>query len=71
MIQKRVREFLGKLFYQKKVPHSLLFYGKEGVGKKDIAFEFAKSLLCLKEVYPPCGECPSCKHMDHFTKAKP
>ncbi len=66
----RFRQFLSRLFYQRRVPASLLLYGKEGIGKRDIAFEFASSLLCLQEKYPPCGECESCFHMKDFKEKK-
>lgn len=42
-----------------KISHSYLFVGSEGIGKKLIAEEFAKMILCLgKEKY--CGICKSC-----------
>ncbi len=66
----RFRQFLSRLFYKRRVPASLLLYGKEGIGKRDIAFEFASSLLCLQEKYPPCGECESCFHMKDFKEKK-
>ncbi len=66
----RFRKFLGKLFYQRRVPPALLLYGKRGVGKRDMAFEFASSLLCLEKKYPPCGECQSCLHMQDFRQKK-
>ena len=69
-MRERFRQFLSRLFYQRRVPASLLLYGKEGIGKRDIAFEFASSLLCLQEKYPPCGECESCFHMKDFKEKK-
>ncbi len=69
-MRERFRQFLSRLFYQRRVPASLLLYGKEGIGKRDIAFEFASSLLCLQEKYPSCGECESCFHMKDFKKKK-
>ncbi|MCS7262738.1 MAG: DNA polymerase III subunit delta' [Aquificaceae bacterium] len=65
-----MRKFLSALVHRRRVPSSLLLFGKEGVGKKDLAFEFASALLCLKESYPPCGECTSCKHMKNFLSKK-
>ncbi|MEJ5338657.1 MAG: DNA polymerase III subunit [Aquificaceae bacterium] len=69
-MRERLKKFLSRLYHQKRVPASILFYGKEGVGKRDIAFEFATSLLCLKESYPPCGNCQSCVHMQDFRHRK-
>lgn len=43
--------------------HSYIFCGTEGIGKKMIAEEFAKSLLCLSdEKY--CNNCKSCLEFD-------
>ena len=45
-----------------KLPHALIFKGKEGIGKHDFAITFAKSYLCqtLLPNYLPCEACPSC-----------
>ncbi len=67
----RVKKFLSRMFYQDKVPSSVILYGKEGIGKKDLGFEFAMSLLCHERVYPPCGVCVSCKHIKVFYQKKP
>ena len=46
-----------------KYPHSLLFLGTFGIGKKMIAKEFAKMILCqAEEKY--CGKCKSCLEFD-------
>ena len=42
-----------------RVSHSYIFCGIEGIGKKAIAKEFAKSILCL-EKERPCNKCKSC-----------
>ena len=42
-----------------KISHSYIFCGIEGIGKKLIAKEFAKAILCL-EKDKPCGKCKSC-----------
>lgn len=64
--REKLKIFLHKLFRLRRIPSSLILSGKEGVGKKDIAFEFATALLCLEESYPPCGKCQSCRHMQDF-----
>lgn len=46
------------------ISHSYLFLGKEGIGKKTVAEEFAKTLLCKKEGLEPCGVCSSCYKFD-------
>ena len=41
------KEFLKNFLEAQARPHALLFCGAEGMGKKKLALEFAKSLLCL------------------------
>ena len=48
---------------QNKYSHSYLFLGTSGIGKRLIAREFAKMILCEgKEKY--CGKCKSCLEFD-------
>ncbi len=42
-----------------RVPHSLIFAGKDGIGKKLAARIFAAALLCKNRDL--CGECESCR----------
>jgi DNA polymerase-3 subunit delta' len=46
-----------------KLPHALLFKGKEGIGKRTFAMSFAKAYLCQRphENFLPCETCPSCE----------
>jgi DNA polymerase III subunit delta' len=55
-----------------RIPHSLLFAGDEGVGKRQFALELAKSLLCAtpEGTGEACGACPSCRRADTFTYPK-
>ena len=52
-----------------KMPHSILLYGKKGVGKQGHAIELASSLNCTNRLnYLSCGRCHSCiqlKSMQH------
>ncbi len=47
---------------RKRPPHGLLFKGSKGIGKFDLAMNFARSLLCQQpdEAGFACGQCPSC-----------
>lgn len=47
---------------RKRPPHGLLFKGTKGIGKLDLALNFAQSLLCQHpdEAGFACGQCPSC-----------
>ena len=66
-IQKR----LEKSVENRKVLHSYIFVGQEGIGKKKMAKEFAKMILCLGEP-KYCDNCKSCiefnseNHPDFF-----
>ncbi len=46
----------------KKLPHALIFKGKDGIGKLDFAMTFAKSYLCQSPLtnYLPCETCSGC-----------
>jgi DNA polymerase-3 subunit delta' len=43
-----------------RLPHALLFYGKEGTGKEAFAVEVAKLLNCEKGPLFECGICSQC-----------
>jgi len=61
-------EFLKRAIHQDKVSHSYLFLGNEGIGKKWVALQFAKTLNCLEggiEKGDACDHCLSCKKIDH------
>jgi DNA polymerase III subunit delta' len=50
-----------------RVPHSLLFAGDDGIGKRQFALELAKSLLCVEPTDgEACGVCASCRRADVF-----
>ena len=46
-----------------KLPHALLFKGREGIGKRTFDLTFAKAYLCHKPLvnHLACGGCPSCE----------
>lgn len=55
----KIKAELEKAVKQNKTSHSYLFVGISGIGKKMIAKEFAKMLLCLNEEQY-CNNCKSC-----------
>ena len=59
----QIKDTLEKAVSQNKTSHSYLFVGNQGIGKKMIATEFAKMLLCLDE-NKYCGHCKSCVEFD-------
>ena len=61
----RVVERLRRLSSKGRVPHSMLFTGTEGIGKRLTAKALAASLLCLHpENGIPCGCCEACRAID-------
>ena len=46
---------------ENRLPHALLFYGLEGIGKRQVAKALAAALLCDEKNI--CGRCPSCLAM--------
>ena len=57
------KSILEKSIEIKKTSHSYLFWGIEGIGKKLIALEFAKKMLCLEPENKNC-KCKSCIEFD-------
>ena len=55
----KVKEFLNNSIENNKVLHSYLFLGTEGIGKKEIAKEFARKILCLNDHSDEC-KCKAC-----------
>ena len=59
--QDRVIEALRSALRTDRVAHAYLFQGPDGVGKRAVALELAKSLLCQSGRDEACGECPACR----------
>lgn len=59
----RNKEILKKAIEINKTSHSYIFCGAEGIGKKLIAKELAKKILCLDEKNNTC-KCKSCIEFD-------
>ena len=57
------KTILKKALELNKTSHSYLFWGTEGIGKKKIALEFAKKLLCLTPNEENC-RCKACIEFD-------
>lgn len=66
----KIKELLKNSIQTKKTSHSYLFIGTEGIGKKIIAHQFAKMILCLEdkeeENCKSCLEFDSSNHPDFF-----
>lgn len=59
----KIKQLLENSVKVNKVSHSYLFIGTEGIGKKLIASEFAKMILCTNED-KYCTKCKSCIEFD-------
>ena len=67
-----VKAILARLAAGGRIPHSLLFAGDEGIGKKQFALELARSIVCRNPTNgEPCGICPSCERVGKFVFPKP
>jgi len=56
----RVKALLARALGQGRLPPALLLTGPEGVGKRTLALETARGLLCEKGPGEPCGTCRTC-----------
>ena len=57
----KVKTKLKKVIETNSVSHAYLFSGKDGIGKKKLAIEFAKSVMCNNStIFDYCGNCESC-----------
>ena len=56
----QVKEQLTKAIEEKKVLHSYMFVGIEGIGKQMIAKKFAQMILCTNNEKKGCNTCKSC-----------
>lgn len=68
----REKKLLQKVILSGKLASSYLFYGSDGIGKKGLAIEFAKTINCENpkigiNSIDACDECTSCKMMNNLT----
>jgi DNA polymerase-3 subunit delta' len=57
----KIISILEGLLKKNHIPHSFLFYGPDGVGKKTVAVEFARGILCKDRKFGGCKNCNVCK----------
>ena len=63
----RIKETLKRLIKSGRVPHSLIFAGAEGVGKRLFALELAKAAVCQNpQNGEACGVCAACRRAASF-----
>jgi DNA polymerase III subunit delta' len=56
-----VRAALARAAREGRLPNALLFTGPDGVGKRTLALELTRSLLCESGADGPCGVCGACR----------
>ncbi len=59
----KIKEYLTNTASKNQNLHSYIFAGREGIGKKLFAMNFAKMLLCMEDK-KPCNSCKSCISFD-------
>lgn len=59
--QGRAKKILKRLLTSGRLPHALLLYGPEGIGKKAMAIQIAMAANCLKSEGDSCGQCSACR----------
>ena len=62
--KKKNKQVLQKSIQNNTISHSYMFIGIEGIGKKMIAKEFAKKILCLNKTLDNGCNCKSCIEFD-------
>ena len=61
----RIKKTFRHLIKERRVPNAVLFTGEEGIGKKKIALELAKSFVCLTPKNgEACDNCRNCRRAD-------
>ncbi|MBL7068408.1 MAG: DNA polymerase III subunit delta' [Candidatus Omnitrophica bacterium] len=66
-LQDKAVEFLKRSIETERLPHSLLFFGPEAVGKKLAALNLAKTLNCeMKKPLDCCDSCLSCSKINNL-----
>jgi DNA polymerase III subunit delta' len=62
-----LKDVFRRLLISQRLPHSLLFVGEEGVGKRTFALELAKAFVCQNpQAGEACDVCGACKRADKF-----
>lgn len=65
--QHKVRDILLQSLMRKRVPHALLFYGPEGVGKEALALELTRAFICQENEFYACNNCSDCRRITQLT----
>jgi DNA polymerase III delta prime subunit len=61
----RQKSLLLSFLKNERLPHALLFVGQDGIGKKKLAIEFIKHILC--DTGSGCGSCRACLKVEKLS----
>lgn len=62
----RIVNFLSNNLAQSQLHHAYCFVGPDHVGKRTLADDFARALVCVSAAMPrPCGTCSACSRVNH------
>jgi len=61
----RVKAALLQSLRQQRLPSAMLFSGPEGIGKRMLAVEVARALICEQPSGDACGQCSPCLRITH------
>ncbi len=53
-------DYLKKVILKRRIPPTLMFVGKSGIGRRKTAITFAKALNCKRSKADSCDKCDSC-----------
>lgn len=62
--QERARAQIAAWFDADRLPHAVLLTGQEGSGKRQLAMELAKAIVCRSRPGNGCDSCASCTKVD-------
>ncbi len=63
-------QLLEQILENQKIPHAFLFYGPDEVGKRTVAIEFSKGILCQNHKFGGCNSCNSCNEWHQIGQAR-
>ncbi len=63
--QSKTKKILRDTIKKDRISHTYLFTGNKGLGKSEMAREFAQAIFCNRNISEGCGECISCKKFEH------
>lgn len=63
--QDKTKKHLQDSIKKERISHAYLFTGSRGLGKLELAIEFAKTIFCKESNTDSCDQCISCRKIEH------